>query len=163
MTLERARAASDLALASQVDVAALTRRLFDQMAAEQTRGIRMIARIAPGPVTMMADETMLREAIRNLVHNALVHGGPSLSEIVLTLEVTDTQVLITVADDGRGVALEDFAKIRARFGQADAGNGSGLGLTIAEAVAQSHKGRLEILPVERGFAVALLLPLRPHG
>jgi len=163
MTLERARAASDLALASQVDVATLTQRLFDQMAAEQTRGVRMTARIAPGPVTMMADETMLREAVRNLVHNALVHGGPSLSEIVLTLEVTDTQVLITVADDGRGVALEDFAKIRARFGQADAGNGSGLGLTIAEAVAQSHKGRLEILPVERGFAVALLLPLRPHG
>jgi signal transduction histidine kinase len=68
--------------------------------------------------------------------------------------------VIRVEDDGQGVAAEDVATVLERFGQARPSEGSGLGLSIAEAVAQSHGGSILLDRSETGgLSVAIRLPL----
>src|SRR6056297_1751638 len=108
-----------------------------------------------------ADRLLLREALTNLIDNALVHGGRGLTRIDVSAVVQPHGLRLSVSDDGRGIAADQHATVLARFGQAMPGEGSGLGLSIAEAVAESHHGRLILLPSDRGACVALDLPLSP--
>lgn len=161
MTLERVRATSDTAPVTRVDMVALTAELVaDRRAAQSSFGPVIHTHLGDTPQYVMADATMLGEAIKNLIHNARIHGGPDLTRVDVTLTTTDHHVTVTITDDGRGVPPANFAKIRARFGQGDAGPGSGLGLSIADAVASSHKGQLTINAVPRGFSVSITLPRR---
>ncbi len=157
MTLERARAASHLAPVDRVDLNVM---LADVVSATPCARAPVTFHRATTPQVVAADETMLREAVKNLIDNACVHGGETLTRIDVRLTGTPEHVTITVADDGDGVDPADFPTIRARFGQADPGQGSGLGLSITEAIAKRHGGRLALNAVARGFSATLILPRR---
>ncbi|WP_299694674.1 sensor histidine kinase [uncultured Tateyamaria sp.] len=162
MTLERARAGLGDAL-NVSDLAQVLRRTvadFEGLAARKGVQLRLTGADARAMVPM--DATMVEEAVRNLIDNALLHGGPSLGSITVDLR-GDQDWRISVADDGQGVPEGDFPKILARFGQAQPSSGSGLGLSIAEAVARRHGGALTIDPVGTGFAVSLRLPRAQEG
>ncbi|MFZ5964272.1 ATP-binding protein [Thalassococcus sp. BH17M4-6] len=164
MTLERARATPDAALATRAELGALARGVVEKLRTDLDEGApELLFQGLDLPVHVLADVTMVEEALKNLLHNALVHGGPKLSRITVTIEATSNTAIIAVTDNGRGVDPANFDKIRARFGQADAGEGSGLGLSIADAVARSHKGRLDIRPTDAGFSVALVFPRAPDA
>lgn len=116
-------------------------------------------------ISVTADPVMLREALGNLVDNALRHGGPKLRHIHIALrqppdaQTPDAQAEIVIGDDGQGlpVALRETAL--ARFGQAGPGDGSGLGLSIAQSVAQSLGGDLRLGSTpEGGLEVRMRLP-----
>ncbi|MEM9872118.1 MAG: sensor histidine kinase [Pseudomonadota bacterium] len=157
MTLERARAGLGTALAPS-DLAQVLRRTiadFEGRAARKGVQLRLTGADARAQVPM--DTTMVEEAVRNLIDNALLHGGPGLSGIAVAL-IGDQDWRINVTDDGQGVPEGDYPKILARFGQAAPTSGSGLGLSIAEAVARRHGGALTIDPVGTGFSVSLRLP-----
>ncbi|MDG3041794.1 sensor histidine kinase [Roseicyclus marinus] len=128
-------------------------------AAARARGVALVLTLPEEEVITLADRVMLSEALANLLDNALLHGGPDLKRIALGLAASDGQARIDVADDGRGVAPEDVATVLSRFGQAGPSQGSGLGLSIAEAVALNHGGSIDLdRSAEGGLRVTLTLP-----
>lgn len=81
----------------------------------------------------------------------------------LRLSVSESYCQVEVADGGPGIAPGDLPHIFDRFYRADSartpGAGVGLGLSIARSVVDSHGGEIEALPVDRGAAFRVTLPL----
>ena len=91
---------------------------------------------------IIGDPDLFCEAFENLLDNALVHSGPELSSISLSLDVVASTAKISVRDDGRGIAEADREIVFERFTQLDFGRGSGLGLAIAREIIQAHGGNI---------------------
>ncbi|MBF9052137.1 sensor histidine kinase [Roseobacter sp. HKCCD9010] len=120
------------------DVVARQRRRADE------RGVHLQLLANEPPVQVRADRTLLEQAIENLVANALLHGGDAMSEIEVWLETSDQNATITVGDNGQGIDPSKYDTALSRFGQVSPGSGSGLGLPIANAVAEAHGGHLAL-------------------
>jgi signal transduction histidine kinase len=141
-----------------VEVAALlegVRARFDDRARERHRDIRVDA--APG-LTVEADDLRLRQALGNLVDNALRHGD---GEIELRGRRAGAGVDLEVADAGPGFAPELAGRAFERFARGDAARtrgGTGLGLAIVRAIAAAHGGTAEIVDGGPGATVRLRLP-----
>lgn len=161
LTLERVQAARLDALKTPVDLGSVVTEVVDLFRAEaEGRGIALEADLPPAKVRVDADRVMLGEAITNLVDNALKHGGPGLGWIGVALRQEDGAAVVTVGDDGVSVPPEAVETVLSRFGQARPGDGAGLGLSIADAVAERHEGALTLETNARGgLTVRLRLPL----
>jgi signal transduction histidine kinase len=116
--------------------------------------------LSGGPVLGLADRHRIRQAIDNLVGNALAHS-PAGADVIVTTSAGLGTVVITVADQGEGIAAEDQVRV---FGAGDrltdARPGSGLGLAVVRAVALAHGGRVELESAPgTGSTFRLVLPL----
>ncbi|UFQ17193.1 MULTISPECIES: sensor histidine kinase [Streptomyces] len=116
-------------------------------AAHQARadaaGVRLRATVLGDP-RVMADPLRLRQAIGNLVSNAIRHT-PEGGSVRITCRGTGDEVLIEVADTGTGIAAAELPHVFDRFWRADksrtrATGGSGLGLSIVRKLAEAHEG-----------------------
>jgi two-component system sensor histidine kinase TctE len=107
---------------------------------------------------LRGDALMLREAIKNLVDNALRHGAPERGEIVLMLDTEKDMHLLTVTDHGPGLPPELRERAFERFARgADAApGGAGLGLAIVKRVVDSHGSRIELGEAPGGGLVVRL-------
>ncbi len=125
----------------------------DARAADPQRSV--IARIET-PVTVTGDDLRLRQAVANLVRNALVHtpaGGP----VEVSLLAQNGHAEIDVIDHGPGVPAAQRERIFERFHRADPlrsrdQGGSGLGLSIATAVVTAHHGKISVTDTPGGGA-----------
>ena len=103
---------------------------------------------------------LIRRALRNLVGNALQYGGSA--DIGVARE--GKRILITVDDSGPGIPADQLQKIFEPFARTEtsrnrASGGSGLGLTIARAIAQAHRGSVTLTNrAEGGIRATLSLP-----
>lgn len=95
----------------------------------------------PAGLMVAGDSQRLTQAVMQLVANATKHT-PEGATITLSAEVRDAFVVLSVADDGRGVSREDAEQIFRRSSRGDAagGTGAGLGLAIVLAIAEAHGG-----------------------
>lgn len=163
LTLERARAETGTDGFQRLNLAGLARDAIKPFEAQAAARALTLTLEDPGPpVVVLADPVMLKEAVTNLLHNAFVHGGPAMTHVRLSLH-DGPSVSLAISDDGRGVDAGDIPKILSRFGQAGTGQGSGLGLSIAEAIAQRHGGRLDVGRSPNGFRVTMTLPPVPEA
>ncbi|CTQ55978.1 Sensor protein QseC [Roseibium album] len=111
-------------------------------------------------ITVSGDKTMIREAISNLIDNALRYGGSALSAVTVRTESNPTTLTIIVKDDGRGLDDADIKTALQRFGQvSETGGGSGLGLPIVARVAERHHGNLTLEGKQPGLEARFTLPL----
>ena len=114
--------------------------------------------ISEGEARVEADAILLKNALRNLVENALKYV-PEESEI--TLEVFATpRPRIEVRDEGPGFPPDQMQDLAARFSRGENAKdtiGSGLGLTIAKDVAMAHGGELTLTNMPEGGACVTLL------
>jgi len=103
-----------------------------------------------GPVpdgTLRADPDRLAQALRNLIHNAIVHTAPTEGLVSLKVEHTYTDRLrFAVEDDGPGIPYDQRERVFDRFHRIDAARdrasgGTGLGLAIVRSIVQAHHGR----------------------
>lgn len=172
----------------RVDLTAVAGQVVER--ARASAGGRTLTLSAPAPVIVLGDPDRLKQLVTNLVENALrytpasgqvhvhvgvtqeragmaVQRGPSSdrSPISTGLPRMDTAHL-TVADTGIGIAPAELAYVFERFYRVDrartrAHGGVGLGLSIAQYVAQAHGGRIEATSagVNRGSAFHVFLPL----
>ena len=104
------------------------------------------------------DPLSLREALTNLLHNALTHGARS--RLALHVTATDAFAGITVEDDGPGIAAAEQALLTEPFKAGAGSSGSGLGLAIVKDVVTSHHGRLTFGRGGFGFTAGFELPRR---
>ncbi|NNE87102.1 MAG: sensor histidine kinase [Silicimonas sp.] len=156
LTYERARAERVEPFTAQSIYELLDALDAEMQTACQAAGVTLETR-APLGSTAVFDPTMLKEALLNLIDNALLHGGPQLSEITLAATQSDGVTTFCVTDNGVGIADNLHSVAVERFKQVKPADGSGLGLAIAKAVAEQHGGRLSLQSLNPGLCVALVI------
>ncbi|WP_106267053.1 sensor histidine kinase [Donghicola tyrosinivorans] len=110
-------------------------------------------------IRINGDEVSIREALRNLIDNAVRHGGAA-NTIAVRLMREDQDVVLVVSDAGPGIAPEHRAAATERFRSLDPVTaGSGLGLAIVRQVIEGHDGKMQ-LGTSRlgGLRIALFFP-----
>ena len=87
-----------------------------------------------------ADE--LIQVWTNLIHNAM-HAIENTGKIIINTSIEDNHVLVSIADTGNGIPIEIQEKVfKAFFTTKNAGEGSGLGLDIAQKIVKKHDGKI---------------------
>lgn len=95
-----------------------------------------------------ADAALLRRAVANLVDNAIRHARPR-STVRVDVAQQASGTVITVTNEGPGIAAEDLPRIFDRFYRADrtrrdSASSAGLGLAIVKSIMSLHRGRVEV-------------------
>jgi two-component system OmpR family sensor kinase len=143
-----------------VDLAVLARVIVGEFAEAVSRE-RLRIELTATPARVIGDIDAIGIALRNLIDNALKHGG---EEAWVTVLVEPSAIF--VIDDGPGVASETLSKLVRPFERGiTAAEGSGLGLSITNAAVQQAGGSLELrspILAGRGFA-AVLHFTKAHG
>ncbi len=148
------------------DVAEVARdvaELYDAVAEEQ--GV-MLTLDAQAPLVMRGGRELIGQALANLVDNAIKYGAPlegGAQETIVKIAAgrRGDRIEIMVADRGAGIAAQDRARVVERFVRLEGSRsrpGSGLGLSLASAVARLHHGALRLEDNEPGLRVTLDLP-----
>ncbi|MEO3855904.1 HAMP domain-containing sensor histidine kinase [Acrocarpospora sp. B8E8] len=155
LVLSRLRA-DDPAAHEPIDLSAL----IAQETATLTDGVPVHVHI-DREVKVSGSRIQLIRILSNLLANARRHAD---TEVEVTAERTDGQAVVTVTDDGDGIAPQDRERVFERFVRLDAARrrepgGSGLGLAISRDIAQAHNGTLLIEDTPRGARFVLRLPL----
>ena len=120
---------------------------------EDCRG-RLLARVSP---------PLLEQAVVNLIDNAVKYSAEG-STVVVSLEERGDEVVVSVTDEGQGIAREHLPRLFERFYRVDKARsrdlgGTGLGLAIVKHVAQIHGGRVSVDSViGRGSTFRIHLP-----
>jgi len=114
-----------------------------------------------GPLYVNADFYMITQSLKNIIHNALVHG-PEGGEIDIHVRIMDQKIRISVVDQGEGISKETLTKIFDKFyrGAKTKKGGLGLGLSIARRFVQLNEGDVEAENLSpKGFMVTITLPM----
>ena len=127
-------------------------------------GVQLAAE-AVDRIELIADPVRLRQALGNLVSNAIRYT-PAGGKVSLTAVQDGGDAVISVLDDGTGIAPADLPHVFDRFWRADRSRsretgGSGLGLAIVRQIAEAHGGSVTVTSIDgRGSNFVLRLPLR---
>lgn len=125
------------------------------------RGIDLGLDACADAVAVRAHPGLLREALANLLHNAIRYT-PRGGQVTVRVSADARLARLAVIDTGPGIPEAERARAGERFFRASNASqpGSGLGLAIARSIAERHGGRLELdaRPDGPGLLVALVLP-----
>ncbi|MFG2560305.1 sensor histidine kinase [Streptomyces sp. NPDC048496] len=138
----------------------------------ETAGMTLTVRTAdpgPPPLPLTADPVRLRQALGNLVSNAIRHTPPD-GHVTLRAYGSESgdEVVVDVEDTGSGISPEDLPYVFDRFWRAEKSRsrrtgGSGLGLAIVRKLAEAHGGAVSAASTEgKGSVFTLRLPASPH-
>jgi heavy metal sensor kinase len=109
------------------------------------------------------DRLLLRQALVNIIHNAVKYSPAGGTIRVRVVEEADSSVRFEVADTGPGITPEHAAKIFDRFYRVDEtrsrnSSGAGLGLSIAKWAVQAHQGEIQLKSAAAGCLFQIRLP-----
>lgn len=152
------------------DVATGIHELYEPLAEDDGMSLKVKTQAA----TVHGNRELISQALANLVENAIKYGKPdaqpagtvvSMDARQITIEATreGDQVLLSVTDRGPGIPEADRKHVVERFVRLEASRtmpGSGLGLSLASAVATLHGGELRLGDAQPGLIATLLLPAR---
>lgn len=131
----------------------------------QQRDIALLCRAPEGLPAVSVDAERINQVLNNLISNALRYTPPD-GRIVLAAQQQGDQIVLTVQDNGAGIAADHLPFIFDRFYRADparteTGGESGLGLAIARSIVEAHSGtlRVESAGVDQGATFSVCLPL----
>ena len=164
-----AAAAHDIALAKRdAQQGTALRKLYAPLAEDAG----MTLPVTTGSAPLHGNRELISQALANLVENAIKYGKPvavpldteaaaSAREIVIEARREGEQVLLSVTDHGPGIPEADRKHAIERFVRLEASRtmpGSGLGLSLASAVATLHGGELRLGDAHPGLVATLVLP-----
>jgi heavy metal sensor kinase len=118
---------------------------------------------------ILADPVFLRQALINILHNAIKYSPPGSATTVRVARENPQSVSISVHDAGPGIAPEHTARIFDRFYRVDQGRsrdagGFGLGLSIAQWAVEAHQGVISVSGgADEGSTFRITLPGAPNG
>lgn len=129
------------------DLAALVREIAaGYQSQSDMAGVRVEMSLPEGEMLLDVDPERIRQVISNLLNNALRYSPQnglvriSLSESIST---PGKQAMISVADNGPGIASDDLPHIFDRFYKSNDSHGMGLGLSIAKYIVEAHGGEIK--------------------
>lgn len=158
LNIAKAESRGSLELFEPVDLALLTRTIveFYQPMTDE-KHIHLALHLPDAPVIMKGDKQLLSQAIMNLVDNACKYS-PKKGKITVSLNHTEDEIQLCVADNGEGIPAELIEKAKERFFRADPSrhtSGHGLGLSLVNAVAGLHHGALTLEDNNPGLKATL--------
>jgi heavy metal sensor kinase len=181
-SLRLSHTVNDLFLLARADAGQAPLRVvpfyLDELIVECARSVRSLAKTTAFTVVVVpcdevpyvGDEQLLARAIFNLIDNAIKHSSGN-GTARLELRAEDVWYRLTVSDTGPGIPLTAQPHIFDRFFRVDVsrsrsasldGGGSGLGLSIARWIAETHGGRLELVSSSpEGTTFEMALPRTP--
>ncbi len=115
------------------------------------------------PVPVRANALLLREALANLLDNAIHYAG-KYAEVTVHVHADADHAWLEVEDTGPGIAEADRERAMERFVRiTEGGNGCGLGLAIVKEIVERHAGQVRLEDaVPRGLKVVVRLPVAKH-
>lgn len=140
-----------------LDLAMLAREAVDRLEGAGALHDRSVRVMTGAPVLVSADAGKLRQVIANVVVNA-VEATSNAGSITIGATATKDLATLTIADDGPGIAPEVSDQVFEPFVTTKP-RGTGLGLTIAQAIIDAHGGRIEIASTASGTRVSLHMPV----
>lgn len=132
--------------------------------AAQAKGVRLNLHSERKTPPLEGDDERLAHALTKLLENA-VKFSPEGGEVGLTVRAQDGAVAFAIRDQGPGIAPEDAGRIFMRFFQAERTSkshpgGYGLGLAVAQVIAQAHAGEIRVASApEHGATLILMVPI----
>jgi signal transduction histidine kinase len=191
LMIARAEAGTDRAEMSEFDIGRAAQgvaELYEPVAEEA--GVALRIDVEPG-LRVLGNRELIGQTIANLLDNALKYGAPHAAQLALPspdagaraspnvdppstipLEVrlrvrrVGDEIELMIADHGPGIAPVDRVRVFGRFVRLEGSRsrpGSGLGLSLAAAVARLHGGGVRLEDNSPGLRVVLALPARPAG
>src|SRR5262249_21932829 len=120
------------------------------------------------PTPLKGNRELISQALANLVDNSIKYTEPgngaangAPAQIVVQAQTEGDRILLTVADSGPGIPEADRGRVVERFvrlEQSRSQPGSGLGLSLASAVARLHGGELTLTDNQPGLKSIIALP-----
>jgi signal transduction histidine kinase len=134
--------------------------------------MRRSATHSDSPTIVSGDPALLRQAIANLLDNAIKYtpsGGHVSTGLSVLIDGARRQAVVHVSDTGFGIAPEDQVRLfekfyRVRRRDAPTVPGTGLGLSIVKSIVEQHRGEVRLdSKLNRGTTVHIILPLMEPG
>lgn len=172
-----ARIAEDLLLLARADVGQLPLRferislnkavadvvdLYFPLAQDRRIELKIVS---AQEVELDADGARLHQLFGNVIDNAVKYAGEG-SRVAISMARQDGRAIVTITDDGPGIAPQDLPHVFDRFYRADHSRrgrgsvGAGLGLPICQTIARLHGGEIRLENgADRGVRVTITLPL----
>lgn len=142
----------------EVNIAELMAEIIDNFKImSKENNIDILSEIKAEPI-ISGDVKLLERLLGNLVSNGIRYAK---SEMKLSCEIINNNVVIKVTDDGSGIAKEDLPHIFERFYKGKGGK-FGIGLSMANDIAKLHNGSLEAASDENGTVFTFTLPQISH-
>ncbi len=163
LTLARAEPESTLTHDLQdVNLSAMAQEVTAAMVPRALKAhidLGMEAHTDPAPLHIQGNALLLREALMNVIDNALHYAGTHAQVTVRTFSDPDTLGL-EVEDDGPGIDAGQLDRVFERFVRAtDVGSGCGLGLPIVKEIIERHGGQVHLLTAQpHGLKVRMVWP-----
>jgi len=146
-----------------MDLAALVRETVDLLRSPEAD----LQVQAPDELCVEADPDRVRQALENLLSNALRHsplGAPVVVAVHTDTQDTGEWAVLTVRDEGPRIAPTLLPTLFDRFARASSSSGVGLGLYLARGIADAHGGTLSVeSAVGKGTVFHLRLPINAVG
>jgi signal transduction histidine kinase len=162
---ESGQARDDMDEFDAAEIAHDVGELYEPLAEEKGIALKVEA---DAPARLKGNRELISQALANLVDNAIKYVEPQADaangatpEIVVRALNSGDRILLTVADTGPGIPLADRAHVVERFvrlEQSRSQPGSGLGLSLASAVARLHGGELTLEDNHPGLKSVIALP-----
>ena len=165
LMLSRADAGSVTLNLKKTDLTELVMEVMDCLQVLAEEKLQILSLVAPKPVHADVDRSTIRQALINLLDNAIKYT-PDKGYIQIAVEASDSaEALISISDNGPGINQEHQQKIFERFYRIDKGRsreigGTGLGLSIAAWAVSANSGRIELESQEgEGSTFKIIIPL----
>ncbi|WEX78379.1 HAMP domain-containing histidine kinase [Sinorhizobium numidicum] len=168
LMISRVEAGSAVAEMNDVDLSQIVAdcvELYEPLA--EDKALRLEADVAPG-VMISGNRELIGQALGNLIDNAIKYAEEAANPLIqVTMKKSDRNVVLTVADHGPGIPNDMYDEVVKRFVRLDESRskpGTGLGLSLVEAVMEMHRGSMELTATEperengRGLTVRMVFP-----
>ena len=133
-----------------------------------SKGFIIHTQFEPSTLLIHGDTDAIGDAITNLITNAMKYSPAERKNITITTSHEDDQAIVSIQDEGYGIAHREIDHIFEAFYRIDdsvmkSAGGAGLGLSLVKHTMDAHHGRVEVRSeVGKGSIFALYFPLRPQ-
>jgi len=160
LTISKAESQSGTELFESVDIKELLGKVLDFYAPMiEEKQVELVTKLPAAEVMAYGDRQLLGQAFLNLIDNAIKYTPPA-GAIRAELSLGKSGVTLVIADTGSGVPPGMLDKVTERFFRADESRhlpGTGLGLSLVEAIAKLHSGNLVLENTFPGFKATLTI------
>lgn len=127
----------------------------------EREGIELVIDIPHNSLLLSGDKNRLKQVFVNVIDNSFKYNKKG-GFVKVSLECTNTQVKVIIADNGCGISKNDLPRVRERFFKANNSvRGSGIGLAVTDEIIKMHDGEMIIeSKIGSGTTTTLILPRR---